>query len=153
MEHWAPMPREWVHDEGVPDLSFLQSSVLPIFQQVLVRNNDVYSAWPSSYVRFHSLLRRQRGCRFQGGPGIAKTTRGGFFFLRGWQPPPPPITCYSKKNIAFFVFSTNISQYLTLKKAPGPYVHVFVCGYGSHSANPLMHAWSQSTWNCCQKLE
>ena len=36
VEHQAPMPRGWEHDEGVPDITFLQSSVLLIFQQVSV---------------------------------------------------------------------------------------------------------------------
>ena len=46
VEHQAPMPRGWAHDEGVPDISFLQSSNLLIFQQFPVGNSDVYSAWP-----------------------------------------------------------------------------------------------------------
>ena len=57
---------------------------------------------------------------------------------------PPLITCFSKKNIAFFVFSTKFSQYLTIKTAPRPYVHVFGCGYGSHSgSNPQRRAVSK----------
>ena len=72
------------------------------------------------------------------GPRDCKNNTGWVFFSKeSTTAPPPLITCYSKKNITFFVFSINISQYLTLKTAPRPYVHVFVCGYGSHSANPF----------------
>ena len=103
--------------------------------------NNLADSWKLSNPRaIWNICRYILRLHPQGGPGLQKQHRGGFFFPRNWQPPPPLITCYPKKNIAFFVFSTNISQYLTIKTAPRPYVHVFVCGYGSHTTNPLMHA-------------
>ena len=53
------------------------------------------------------------------GPRDCKNNTGWVFFPKELTTGPPPlITCYSKKNIAFFVFSINISQYLTIKTAP-----------------------------------
>jgi len=37
---------EWVYDEGVSDNPFVQSSILLIFQQVLVGSSDAFPAWP-----------------------------------------------------------------------------------------------------------
>ena len=60
-------------------------------------HNHVTAIWLWSFTKFKLSL-----CTLQGGPGIAKTTRGGFFFLRSWQPLPPPNNMSFQEKHSFF---------------------------------------------------
>ena len=137
-----PLPAQgppWPGSPTTADVSITSSSTykLPIWP---------YGALSNAQSRLKILITYARG------PQDCKNNTGRVFFPKELTTA-PLITCYSKRNIAFFVISTNILQYLTVETAPRPYVHVFVCGYGSHSANPLMHARSQCMLevNACSK--
>ena len=67
------------------------------------------------------------------GPRDCKNNTGWVFFPKEWTtaPPPPNNMFFQEKHTLFCIFY----KIFAIKTAPRPYVHVFGCGYGSHSGS------------------